>query len=69
VLDQHYVEHPGTRPTLGDLAVAAAEIDGHPLAGQPERLRRAAAEIVSRHPHADAEDVLLWAEAQALTTT
>lgn len=66
VLDQHYVEHPDTRPALGDLAIAAAEIDGHPLAGQPERLRRAAAEIVSRHPHANAEDVLLWAEAQAL---
>jgi hypothetical protein len=69
VLDDHYVEHPDTRPALGALAIAAAEIDGHPLSSQPERLRRAAAEIAARHPHATAEDVLLWAEAQALATT
>jgi hypothetical protein len=66
VLDDHYEHHPEARPDLGDLAVAAAELDGHPLAAEPERLRRAAAEIVVRHPGASPDDVLLWAEARAL---
>jgi hypothetical protein len=53
---------------LADLAIAAAELDGHPLATQPEELRRAADEIVQRHPDAEADDVLLWAEARAATS-
>lgn len=66
VLDDHYARFPQARPDLGDLAVAAAELDGHPLAAEPERLRRAAAEITGHHPDASPEDVLLWAEARAL---
>lgn len=66
VLDDHYEQHPTARPDLGDLAIAAAELDGHPLATDPDRIRRAAAEISARHPDADPEDVLLWAEARAL---
>jgi hypothetical protein len=65
-LDDHYARHPGTRPDLADLAVAAAELDGHPLAAEPERIRRAAAELAARHPSPEPEDVLLWAEARAL---
>src|SRR5688500_4020253 len=64
-LDDHYRENPKTRPSLGDLAVAAAELDGHALASRPEALRRAAKEVVKSHPQAGADDVLLWAEAQA----
>lgn len=64
-LDNHYRENPRARPSLADLAVAAAELDGHPLASRPDVLRRAAAAVVKSHPHADADDVLLWAEAQA----
>ncbi len=64
VLDDHYRQHPQVRPDLGDLALAAAEIDGHPLAAEPELLRSAAAEIAVRHPGATPEDVLLWAEAR-----
>lgn len=64
-LDMHYAEHPDARPDLADLAVAAAELDGHPLASQPGLLRRAAAEIVRTRPDADADDVVLWAEARA----
>ena len=67
-LDDHYERHPQARPDLGDLAIAAAELDGHPLAGQPERLRQAAAEITANHPGASPDDVLLWAEARALPT-
>jgi len=66
VLDDHYEHHPSARPDLGDLAVAAAELDGHPFAAEPARLRSAAAEVVGRHPDATPEDVLLWAEARAL---
>jgi hypothetical protein len=64
VLDEHYERHPGARPDLGDLAIAAAELDGHPLAAEPKRLRRAAAEITAKHPDASPDDVLLWAEAR-----
>lgn len=66
VLEDHYERHPQARPDLGDLAVAAAELDGHPLAAEPGRLRRAAAEIATNHPDANPDDVLLWAEARAL---
>jgi hypothetical protein len=66
VLDDHYEQHPHARPDLGDLAVAAAELDGHPLAAEPDRLRRAAAEIAGNHPNASPDDVLLWAEARAI---
>ncbi|MGO8956878.1 MAG: hypothetical protein ACLQFR_05835 [Streptosporangiaceae bacterium] len=66
VLDDHYARYPQARPDLGDLAVAAAELDGHPLAAEPERLRRAAAEIAVHRPDASPEDVVLWAEARAL---
>jgi hypothetical protein len=65
-LDEHYEQYPQARPDLGDLAIAAAELDGHALAGQPERLRQAAAEIARDHPGARPDDVLLWAEARAL---
>lgn len=67
VLDEHYEHYPRVRPDLGDLAIAAAELDGHPLAAEPERLRRAAAEITRKHPDASPDDVLLWAEARAFT--
>lgn len=65
VLDDHYRHYPQARPDLGDLAVAAAQIDGNPLASEPDRLRSAAAEIAGRHPGATPDDVLLWAEARA----
>ena len=65
VLDDHYAHYQEARPDLGELALAAAEIDGHPMAAEPERLRSAAAEIAARHPSATPDDVLLWAEARA----
>jgi hypothetical protein len=64
-LDDHYRHHPGSRATLAELAVAAAELDGHPLAEHPDVLRAAAAAIVEHRPDADADDVILWAEATA----
>ena len=64
-LDDHYAEHPEARPDLAEIAIAAAEIDGNPLAADPDRIRRAAAEIAATHPDPEPEDVLLWAEARA----
>jgi len=66
-LELHYEEYPQFRPTLADLAVVAAEWDDSPLAEQPDLLRRYAEEIVQRHPHAEPEDVVLWAEAREYT--
>lgn len=64
-LDHHYERYPSARPDLADLAIAAAELDGHPMATEPNRIRLAAAEIIGRHPDAAPEDVLLWAEARS----
>lgn len=64
-LDEHYRQHEQSRPDLGDLAVAAAELDRHPLAAQPQLLRQAAMEISGRRPGATPEQVVLWAEARA----
>lgn len=64
-LDAHYEAHPGSRPSLAELAVSAAELDGNPLAHKPELLREAAEQVMAKHPGADADDVLLWAEALA----
>ena len=67
VLDDHYEQYPQARPSLGDLTVAAAELDGHPMASKPGLLHQAAAEIIEQHPDASADEVLLWAEARALS--
>ena len=64
-LDEHYAQHPEARPDLADIAIAAAELDANPLAADPERIRRAAAEIAAVHPHPEPDHVLLWAEARA----
>lgn len=66
-LDAHYERHPQARPTLAELAMAAAEQDGNPLASQPRLIRKAAKAVAARHPDADADAVLLWAEALAST--
>ena len=64
-LAAHYQQHPQSRPSLADLAIAAAELDANPLANNPRLIRDAAAAIVKRRPDADADDVLIWAEALA----
>jgi hypothetical protein len=63
-LELHYEQYPEFRPSLADLAAVAAESDGNPLAQQPELIRRYADEVQLRHPDAEPEDVLLWAEAR-----
>jgi hypothetical protein len=64
-LDEHYAQYPEARPDLADIAIATAELEGNPLAADPDRIRRAVSEITAAHPHPAPEDVLLWAEARA----
>jgi hypothetical protein len=61
VLDSHYRSHPHVRPGLAEVALAAAEIDGSDLAGQPELVRRAAAQVGAIKDDPTPEDVLLYA--------
>lgn len=63
-LDLHYREHPEAQPSLAEVAHALAVQDGSALAQRPDLLAAAASAVVKRHPDADADDVLLWAEAQ-----
>ena len=63
-LQAHYSAHPDAEPSLVEVALALAAQDGSPLADAPELIERAAAEIVISRPGADADDVLLWAQAQ-----
>lgn len=67
-LEQHVTAHPHARPTLGDLAIAAAELDGHPLAGDHAFLRRCAEEVVAIRADATGEDVLLYAAGRQAVT-
>lgn len=61
VLDAHYEAHPDARPDLADIALAAAQMDGHPLAERPELIQRAAAEIVSINDDPTPDEVLSYA--------
>lgn len=63
-LHLHYREHPAARPSLAEIAHALAVQDGSPLAERLDLIVAAASAVVERHPDADADDVLLWAEAQ-----
>ena len=61
ILEAHFRAHPYARPSLEELAIAAAQMDGNPLAAQPALLRRAARAVARLRPDADADDVLLYA--------
>ena len=60
----HHDQHPESKPSLAEVALALASQDGSPLADRPTLIAAAADAVVARHPGADADDVLLWAEAQ-----
>jgi hypothetical protein len=60
-LEAHYAAHPALRPTLAQRALAAARLDGDPLADDPELVARAAEAVARRRPGAGADDVLLYA--------
>lgn len=66
VLEAHYEDVPSDRPSLAEISLGVAEIDGNPLAHRPDLITKAAEEIVATRPQATPDDVLLWAEAQRL---
>ena len=66
VLEAHYEIVPSDRPSLAEITLGVAEIDGNPLAFRPDLIARAAEQIVATHPQATPDAVLLWAEAQRL---
>jgi hypothetical protein len=68
-LHVHCREHRKARPSLAEIAHALAVQDGSPLAQRPDLLAAAASAVVERHPTADADDVLLWAQAQLAATS
>ncbi|MGH8922086.1 MAG: hypothetical protein ACRD0H_27725 [Actinomycetes bacterium] len=61
VLDAHYRSHPQARPDFAEIALAAAEIDGNPLAARSDLLRRAANEVGRVKDNPSPDDVLLYA--------
>lgn len=61
ILDAHYEDHPEVRPTLAEVALAAAELDGNPLAARPDIVERAAERLVETHPNASPDEVLIYA--------
>jgi hypothetical protein len=67
-LEAHFRQHPDARPSLAEVAQALAAQDGSSLAERPDLLERAAEQVIARRPDADADDVLLWAEAQLAAT-
>jgi len=60
----HYEQHPNSKPSLAEVALALAAQDGSPLADRPDLIADAADAVVARRADANADDVLLWAEAQ-----
>ena len=61
VLDAHYREHPEARPERWEIALAAAELSGHPLAARPELVRRAADDLVRIVDEPSPDEVLAYA--------
>ena len=65
ILEAHYEQHPGVRPTLAEVAQATAELDGNGLARQPKLIASAAVEVTKLKQNASPDDVLLYAAALA----
>lgn len=65
VLDAHYAQYPWTRPSLAELALATAALDGHPLADRADLIERASAEIFGVVDRPTPDDVLVFAAALA----
>ena len=61
VLDEHYRQHPEARPSLAEVALAGAMIDGSPLKDRPELIERAAAELLAIEDDPHPDDVLHYA--------
>jgi len=60
-LDEHYRQYPEVRPTLAEVALATARLDGNPLKDKPELIERASAEITRFTTDPTPDDVLVFA--------
>lgn len=69
VLDEHYRRHPEARPSLVEVAKAAAAVDDNPILDEPELIEQAAAWVSEHRPDADADDVLWLAVGLSLART
>lgn len=61
ILEEHYRLYPEARPSLAEVALAGAMIDGNPLKEQPELIERAAVELSAVEDDPDPDDVLVYA--------
>jgi hypothetical protein len=60
-LDEHYQEYPEARPTLAEVALATAQLDGDPLKDHPELIERAATELLAKMNDPTPDQVLAYA--------
>lgn len=65
-LDEHYRQYPQARPSLAEVAKAAAAIDSNPIANEPQLIERAASWVAEHRPDGDADDVLWLATGMGL---
>jgi hypothetical protein len=61
ILEEHFKQYPEARPTLAQVALAGAYIDGNPLKDRPELIERAAEKIAAVRADPSPDDVLLYA--------
>ena len=66
VLDEHYRRNPQARPSLIEVAKAAAAIDDNPIAEEPDLIEQAAAWVAEHRSGANADDVLWLAMGMSL---
>jgi hypothetical protein len=60
-LDDEYREHPELRPSLAEVALAAAELDGNPIAARVDLLERAAADLAATYDDPGPDEVVMYA--------
>jgi hypothetical protein len=60
-LDEHYRQYPEARPTLAEVALAGAYIDGNPLKERPDLIEQAASEVLALKEDPTPDDVLMYA--------
>ncbi len=60
----HCEQHPDARPSLAEVALALAAQDGSALVDHPDLVAEAEREVSALDPGADADDVLVWAQAR-----
>jgi len=61
VLDEHYRQHPEARPSLAEVTVALAQIDGNPLGDNPRMIRKAISHLRAAGQDPTPDEVLLFA--------